>query len=78
VRIEEHNTKEGLTFQLGHNEFSDMTEEEFAAHFKLGHFSEAQKKEVAQGRLSEQRQSLADMAPLELPDYGTYPKSPYQ
>jgi hypothetical protein len=48
-----------------------MTEEEFAAHFKLGQFSEAQNKEVAEDRMTEQRQSFADIAPLELPDYGT-------
>jgi hypothetical protein len=51
-----------------------MTEEEFAAHFKLGQFSEAQNKEVAEGRMTEQRQSFADIAPLELPDYGTLAK----
>jgi hypothetical protein len=35
ARIKEHNAKEGATFTLGHNEFSAMTEQEFAAHMNL-------------------------------------------
>ena len=38
ARIQEHNSKES-TFALGHNAFSDMSQDEFAAYFKLGPYS---------------------------------------
>uniref|UniRef100_A0A7S3LBV1 Uncharacterized protein n=2 Tax=Amphora coffeiformis TaxID=265554 RepID=A0A7S3LBV1_9STRA len=70
-RIEAHNNKEGVTFTLGHNEYSDMTEEEFAAYFKLGQHANVVQKDVTEARVaaSERRTMFDDMTPLQLPDY---------
>jgi cathepsin L len=72
--IEKHNSQQPVpTFTLGHNAFSDMTEQEFAAHFKLG--EDYSKKAAASKMHSEEaastarRRTLEDVAPLELPDY---------
>ena len=49
-----------------------MTEEEFAAHFKLGEHANVQK-DVAEARLASERQTMFyDIAPLKLPDYGMF------
>jgi len=37
-KIYEHNSKES-TYTLGHNEYSDMNQDEFAQHFKLGKYA---------------------------------------
>ncbi|KAL3766742.1 hypothetical protein ACHAW5_008796 [Stephanodiscus triporus] len=39
VLIESHNAKEGKSFMLGHNEYSDMTHAEFRERMRLGEFS---------------------------------------
>lgn len=39
ARIHEYNSNPEFTFTLGHNAFSDLTEDEFAAYFKLGSYS---------------------------------------
>ena len=74
-KIREHNAKES-TFQLGHNAYSDMTEEEFAAYFKLGSYSQVEnhfKQKVQDMNVqasSEQRRLFEEhVAPLDLPDY---------
>ena len=48
-----------------------MTQEEFAKHFKLGEHAQMNHRDVAQGRLTAERKTFDDMAPLQLPDYGT-------
>jgi len=76
-RIQQHNNrKPEPSFTLGHNAYSDMTEEEFATFFKLGEFSSVATKEKAETKLvkdetaaAEQRRLLDDQAHLELPDY---------
>jgi C1A family cysteine protease len=75
ARIKEHNAKEGVTFTLGHNAFSAMTEQEFAAHMNLHPVDDATKVKMSlEDTLSttaEQRRrlTLQDVAPLQLPDY---------
>jgi C1A family cysteine protease len=73
-----HNIQEPKpTFMLGHNEFSDMSEDEFAAYFKLGQYNKMADKEAAQARLvvdetasaAEKRRLLEELTPLQLPDY---------
>jgi C1A family cysteine protease len=39
VRIHEYNSNPSNTFTLGHNSFSDLSEDQFAAYFKLGPYS---------------------------------------
>lgn len=70
-RIEAHNAQHGVTYALGHNEYSDMTSDEFEAHFKLGAHATVTHKTAAEGRASTQRQSMELADPLQLPDYGT-------
>jgi len=69
--IEEHNTRKPTpSFVLGHNEYSDMTLEEFQTHFKLGKPIEESelKPEVADPELAEEiSRTLKEN--LELPDY---------
>ena len=77
-RIEAHNNQVPKPkFTLGHNEYSDMTEDEFSQHFKLGKYSTTAEyaKENAQSLVNKQadvktaRHLSEDQLPLELPDY---------
>jgi C1A family cysteine protease len=73
-RIEEHNNqKPAPTFTLGHNEYSDMTLNEFQEYFKLGphaqirpSFSQIKEEDAF---VAEQRRALLEMDPLQFPDY---------
>ena len=58
------------SFTLGHNEFSDMTQEEFQAHFSLGPHGTV-KDGTLQAAASKEtaEQVLEAMSELELPDY---------
>jgi len=74
ARIQQHNAQEGVTFTLGHNEFSDMTEEQYASYLKLRSVDAADMKKAMEERLSnnaveQQRRQLEEIAPLQLPDY---------
>lgn len=63
-------------FTLGHNAYSDMTEQEFAQYFKLGEFSRVAQQVSAQEKIAtnavaqeERRRLFGEQAPLSLPDY---------
>jgi C1A family cysteine protease len=65
-----------VTFTLGHNEYSDMTSDEFAQHFKLGDYAQGllpRDKIVSATADEEQGPTFADIvgspSPLQLPDY---------
>lgn len=80
-RIRQHNTQEPApSFFLGHNEYSDMTQEEFAEFFHLGKHSNVEAVVTVSGMaqigededaafIAEQRRALLEVDPLELPDY---------
>lgn len=81
-RIQAHNQQEPPpTFTLGHNAFSDMTPDEFAAYFKLGKYAQvppsrsaAEEEEtfsnqVVEALVEDQRRALLEQEPLQLPDY---------
>lgn len=67
--IQEHNNrKKSTSLVLGHNAFSDMTQDEFHQYFKLGVHAapplfKSDKSEM------EARRTFESMAPLTLPDY---------
>ena len=69
--IEQHNSKHpSPSYRLGHNEYSDMTLEEFHAHFKLGQpVREADvKPQVSDPALADEiARSLMEV--VDLPDY---------
>lgn len=76
-RIQKHNSQvPPPTFTLGHNAYSDMTEDEFAAYFKLGKYSDTSQIESLHERMSETpndaiaaeaRRALREQ--VSLPDY---------
>ncbi|GAX26451.1 cathepsin L [Fistulifera solaris] len=73
-RIDEHNNqKPAPTFTLGHNEYSDMTLNEFQEYFKLGPHAQIHPSlpqiEEEDSLVAEQRRALLEMDPLQLPDY---------
>ena len=71
-RIQLHNSQQPApTFFLGHNAYSDMTEQEFAQYFKLGEHSHmGVVPPVPEVSVAEQRRALfEEVEPLQLPDY---------
>lgn len=73
VRIEAHNKQvPSPTYTLGHNDFSAMTGDEFAEHFKLGKYSNAEFSKLhAQEQLSKSAstQTARHLDKTTLPDY---------
>lgn len=79
-RIKAHNSQQPKpTFTLGHNGFSDMSQDEFAAHFKLGKYSQfhqrSSKDKVVDKLVEDQRRALLETDVLTLPDYVNWVQS---
>mmetsp|Transcript_9696 Transcript_9696/g.26852 ORF Transcript_9696/g.26852 Transcript_9696/m.26852 type:complete len:360 (-) Transcript_9696:96-1175(-) len=68
-KIEEHNAKKDNTAVLGHNEYSDMSQDEFQRHFKLGPYSDSSKVGGRRRMQAMDTSEFESMTPLTLPDY---------
>jgi C1A family cysteine protease len=75
-RIQKHNNQQPPpSFQLGHNAYSDMTEQEFAAYFKMTPYNAEVAKEKIEAHIEhsdfveQQRRALLEQDPVTLPDY---------
>ena len=68
-RIQAHNAQPDVTFTLGHNEYSDMTTEEFAAHFRLGAHARVTERRHDNNDATATARNLLNDDPLQLPDY---------
>jgi len=75
ARIEEHNNEQH-SYTLGHNEFSDMTSDEFHEHFGLGTFASppSPAEEILQDDDADETKEkiekyLQETEPVSLPDY---------
>jgi cathepsin L len=64
AKIEAHNLQEPKSsVTLGHNPYSDMTQDEFHRHFRLGQYSNAEfAKQAAQKSLTENTASMEESA----------------
>jgi C1A family cysteine protease len=75
VRINEYNSNPANTFKLGHNSFSDLSEDEFAAFYKLGPYSPGVPSMVDKSPLESYESVAAETArralqdQVSLPDY---------
>jgi C1A family cysteine protease len=70
-KIQQHNTQfPAPTHTVGHNAYSDMTQDEFAQYFKLGKYSRfIESKQAVEESLTSRRLQFEDVIPLTLPDY---------
>lgn len=68
AKIMEHNSKES-TYTLGHNEYSDMDQDQFAQHFQLGKYSSVPVGGVSGNSAGAGGISMMVDESVELPDY---------